>query len=261
MTDLNNIQQQKKYKILLVGDNCIDVYRYGSVDRISPEAPVPVFKFEYEERKPGMAGNVKLNLEALGCDVTFVTAQESSVKTRLIDKRSKQHLIRVDEDAAPESLKKGSIDNLNSYDAIVISDYNKGAVSYEFVSWLRENFQGPMFMDTKKPDIACFYGIFVKINELEYKSRWSINDTLIVTLGNRGAMYKTGRDPKYETVYPCPGVEVVDVTGAGDTFLSAFAFEFLRSQNHETAIDFANRAAGVTVQHLGCYAPSLEEIE
>jgi len=59
-------QQLKSFKILLIGDNCLDVYRYGSVDRISPEAPVPVFKFSHEETKPGMAGNVARNLEALG---------------------------------------------------------------------------------------------------------------------------------------------------------------------------------------------------
>jgi bifunctional ADP-heptose synthase (sugar kinase/adenylyltransferase) len=230
------------------------------VDRISPEAPVPVFKFESEESRPGMAANVKLNLEALGCDVDFITSEQTSVKTRLIDKRSKQHLIRIDEDATSEPLKKGCITDLNQYDSIVISDYNKGTISYEFIDWLRANYQGSMFMDTKKPDIACFYGIFVKINELEYKNRWSINDSLIITLGNRGAMYKTGKDTRYETVYPCPQVEVVDVTGAGDTFLSAFVFEFLRSHNHGIAIDFANRAASITVQHLGCYAPSLEEI-
>ena len=57
-----NTQQPKKYKILLIGDNCVDVYQYGTVDRISPEAPVPVFKFSHEERKPGMAGNVANNL-------------------------------------------------------------------------------------------------------------------------------------------------------------------------------------------------------
>ena len=44
-------QQQKKFNILLVGDNCIDCYQYGTIDRISPEAPVPVFKFSRQETK------------------------------------------------------------------------------------------------------------------------------------------------------------------------------------------------------------------
>jgi bifunctional ADP-heptose synthase (sugar kinase/adenylyltransferase) len=260
MTDLNAIQQQTRYKILLIGDNCIDVYRYGTVDRISPEAPVPVFKFEKEEQCPGMAGNVKLNLEALGCEVDFFTSKEPSIKTRIIDKRSKQHLLRIDEDVEAEPIDISKIADLNHYDAVIISDYNKGTITYDNIDQIRKDYQGLIFMDTKKSDLACFYNIFVKINELEYNNCDSINNSLIITLGSRGAMYKTGRDPKHETVYPCPAAEVVDVTGAGDTFLAAFAFEFLRSYNHGVAIDFANRASSITVQHLGCYAPKLEEI-
>lgn len=259
MTDLKNIQPQTKYKILLIGDNCEDVYQYGTVDRISPEAPVPVFKFSHEERKPGMAGNVARNLEALGCEVNYLHGK-TSTKTRIVDLRSRQQIVRIDNDTASEPIEFVT-DIPDIYDAVVISDYNKGTITYEVVDEIRNNFKGPIFMDTKKQDLACFHGIFVKINELEYNNRWSINDHLIVTLGSRGAMYKTGRDPKHETVYNCPSVEVVDVTGAGDTFLSAFAFEFLRSHNHAMAIDFANRAASVTVQHFGVYAPTLEEIK
>ena len=79
-----DIQQQKQFNILLLGDNCIDVYQYGTVDRISPEAPVPVFKFSHEEKRAGMAGNVKNNLISLGADVTFLHG-ETSTKTRLVD--------------------------------------------------------------------------------------------------------------------------------------------------------------------------------
>jgi D-beta-D-heptose 7-phosphate kinase/D-beta-D-heptose 1-phosphate adenosyltransferase len=53
-----NTQQPRQFKILLIGDDCVDVYQFGTVDRISPEAPVPVFECTHEERKPGMAGNV-----------------------------------------------------------------------------------------------------------------------------------------------------------------------------------------------------------
>lgn len=259
MTDLKNTQQQARYRILLVGDDCVDVYQYGTVDRISPEAPVPVFKFSHEERKPGMAGNVARNLTVLGCEVHYLHG-ETSTKTRLVDIRSKQQIVRIDNDiiSQPMSFETGIPD---IYDAIVISDYNKGTITEELVSWLRKTYEGPMFMDTKKQDLACFHGIYVKINELEYRNRWSINDKLIVTLGSKGAMYKTGRDPKHETYYESEDVEVVDVTGAGDTFLSAFVFEFLRTNQVGDAIKFANRAAGISVQHVGCYAPTLEEIK
>lgn len=259
MIDSNVIQPQIKYKILLVGDNCEDVYQYGNVDRISPEAPVPVFRFDHEERRPGMAGNVKLNLETLGCEVTYFYDQ-TSIKTRLVDLRSRQHIVRIDNDAMSQPIDLRSID-LNTYDAVVISDYNKGAMTYENIDSIRRSFTGPIFMDTKKQDLACFDGIIVKINELEYNSRRSVNDTLIVTLGSRGAMLIKEKNPSNNTFFSCPQVGVVDVTGAGDTFLSAFAFEFLRSQDHGTAIYFANRAASVSVCHQGCYAPTLEEIQ
>jgi len=254
-----DIQVQKKFKILLIGDNCTDVYQYGTVDRISPEAPVPIFKYSHQETKMGMAGNVKKNLEALGCLVTFVTSKESSVKTRLIDIRSKQQLLRIDNDAEARPVIQESLLNLD-YDAIVISDYNKGAVTYEFIDWLRKTFKGPMFLDTKKQDIARFYGIYVKINELEFKNRHSINDSLIVTLGSKGAMYKTKRDPTYDIFYSTPIVEVADVCGAGDTFLSALAYQYLLTQDISYAIEFANKAASITVQHVGNYAPTLEEL-
>lgn len=258
MIELKSFQPLKKFKILLIGDNCTDVYQYGTVDRISPEAPVPVFKFSHQETKPGMGGNVKQNLEALGCQVTFITDIECSVKTRFIDLRSKQHLLRLDEDATLKPLDKDSLPNLKEYDAIVISDYNKGCVSYELVEWVRQSYNGPMFIDTKKQDIAKFNGIFVKINELEYKNRISENDALIVTLGSKGAMYKTSTEQ--ETVFECQRVEVVDVTGAGDTFLSAVTYAYLTTKDILRSIEFANLASSITVQHFGVYAPRLEQI-
>jgi bifunctional ADP-heptose synthase (sugar kinase/adenylyltransferase) len=255
-----SIQPQKQFNVLLIGDNCVDVYQYGTVDRISPEAPVPVFKFSHEEQRPGMAGNVLTNLEALGCNVHFVTGNASR-KTRLIDLRSKQHIVRIDEDVTEQPIEIVSM-LPKMYDAIVISDYNKGTVTYDLITQLRAGFDGPIFLDTKKTDLAAFHGIFVKINELEYINRESINHSLIVTLGNRGAMYKTGRDPRYEKFYPASKVEVTDVCGAGDTFLSALAFAYLaHNSNIDRAIEFAIRASAITVQHLGCYAPALEEIE
>jgi D-glycero-beta-D-manno-heptose-7-phosphate kinase len=258
MTELN-IQPQKQFKILLIGDYCIDEYHYGTVDRISPEAPVPIFKLEDFQTKPGMAGNVFENLINLGCEIKPYYGTTSH-KTRFVDKRSKQQMIRVDKDNKSEPLEFSFIRHVDSYDAIVISDYNKGFVSYELIETLRKNFLGPIFLDTKKTDLAAFHGIYVKINELEYKNRISINDKLIVTYGKNGAMYKTGRDPKHQTFFDAKSVEVVDVTGAGDTFLASLTYQFLKTENIVDAIKFAIKASAITVQHMGCYAPTLEEI-
>ena len=82
-----NTQQQKKFNILLVGDNCLDVYQYGTIERISPEAPVPVVKYSYTKKLPGMAGNVYENFIMLGCEVSYFH-NETSTKTRIIDEKS-----------------------------------------------------------------------------------------------------------------------------------------------------------------------------
>lgn len=254
-----NTLAQKKFKVLLIGDTCTDEYQYGTVDRISPEAPVPVFKFSHTEKKPGMADNVKLNLNALGIE-TILIQGEKSTKTRLIDIRSKQQIVRIDNDViTKEPLSLSVIPNeLLQVDAIVISDYNKGLVSYELIESIRREYKGPIFLDTKKQDLSRFHGIYVKINEVEYKARHSINDTLVVTLGNRGAMYKRYDDERY---YEIPKVEVADVCGAGDTFLAALTFMFLETNDINSAIEFANRASSITVRHIGNYAPKLEEID
>jgi D-beta-D-heptose 7-phosphate kinase/D-beta-D-heptose 1-phosphate adenosyltransferase len=247
-------RQQKKFNILLVGDSCIDQYQYGSIDRISPEAPVPVFKFSHAETRPGMAGNVNANLEALECNITFITDGEPSTKTRLIDARSKQHIVRIDNDIQAIGLQPGFINHINDYDAVLVSDYNKGVISYELIEWIIKEFNGPIFVDTKKTELARLEGCTVKINALEYSLLKSECSELIVTNGKDGAMYK-GQSWK------APQVEVTDVCGAGDTFLAALAVEFLNTSNIVDSIVFANKAAAITVQHTGVYAPTLKEIE
>lgn len=246
-------QQQTKFKVLLIGDKGTDVYTYGRIDRISPEAPVPVFVPEQTITKPGMADNVRVNLEALGCDVTFLYG-DTSEKERLIDARSKQQVVRIDRDvkSPPLLVNKGM---LKGYDAIVISDYNKGTVTYELIEQAI-NVRVPVFVDTKKTDLERMQGAWVKINELEYSKIKSDCTGLIVTKGDKGAEAKW-----HDFTSPAPKVEVVDVTGAGDTFLSALTYMFLNTKDIKVAIEFANRAAAVTVQHVGCYAPALKEIK
>jgi D-beta-D-heptose 7-phosphate kinase/D-beta-D-heptose 1-phosphate adenosyltransferase len=245
------IQVPKKYKILLIGDACTDVYQYGTVDRISPEAPVPVFEYTNGEIRDGMSGNVKLNLEALGCKVIHLHGNLST-KTRLIDQRSHQQLLRIDEDAHSLNLEFHKIKDLD-VDCIVISDYDKGFVSYELVETLRARFGGPIFVDTKKTDLARFEGCYVKINQLEYSRSTSRCTDLIVTLGEAGATYQNQQ-------FLAQPVELADVTGAGDTFISALAYQYMNTGNITESVKFAIRASSVTVQHHGTYAPTLEEI-
>jgi D-beta-D-heptose 7-phosphate kinase/D-beta-D-heptose 1-phosphate adenosyltransferase len=244
---------QKQFNILLLGDSCRDIYQFGTVDRMSPEAPVPVFVPSYREERDGMASNVFKNLEALGCDVNYLFG-ETSTKTRLIDSRSRQQIVRIDNDVESEPMTfETAIPP--GYDAIVISDYNKGLITYELVEELRQEFSGPIFVDTKKQDLARFEGCIVKINQVEHKARSSDCSNMIVTQGKQGALYNN-------KMYPAAAIDVIDVCGAGDTFLAALAYEYLQTDgNMETAIEFAIRASAVTVQHTGVYAPTLNEIQ
>ena len=257
--DLNSIAEQllthqpKSWKILLLGDNCTDVYVYGTIDRLSPEAPVPVFVTKSQETKRGMVGNVEENLKALGCIVDTLSTS-CGTKTRYIDIRSNQHIMRLDDDPKPVPI---SLDTLIPpvYDAVVISDYNKGTVSYELVEEIQQTFTGPIFIDTKKTDLARFNGCVVKINTDEFAKAKTLPDAknLIVTQGKHGALWD-------QRLYTAPEIAVSDVCGAGDTFLAALVYEYLNSRLLDKAIAYAIRAAAVTVQHVGVYAPTKKEI-
>jgi bifunctional ADP-heptose synthase (sugar kinase/adenylyltransferase) len=257
MIDLKNTQPLEKYKILLIGDSCLDEYIFGTVDRLSPESPVPVLKQTRRETKPGMAANVKINLETLGNEVDFITNTESVIKTRYVDEKSGYHLLRVDQESTVVSWSGALPQNIEKYHAVVISDYGKGFLDYQHIESIRNNFGGPIFLDTKKTDLSMFNGIFVKINELEYSRCSGKNDNLIVTLGGKGAMFKSDTEEKY---YSAPNVEVFDVCGAGDTFLAALAFRYVIDHDIDSAIRFAVKAGTITVMHNGNYAPKLEEI-
>ena len=248
-----NTQPQRKFKILLLGDYCVDIYQFGTIDRLSPEAPVPVFKPTYIEQRDGMAGNVCNNLEALGCEVNFLRGNAGK-KTRLIDQRSRQHVVRIDQDQPAFPIKFHSAIPL--CDAVVISDYGKGSVSYELIEQILKQVKCPVFVDTKLTDLARLQGAWVKINEPEYAKVKSECSGLIVTRGSRGA------EVVHHGIFDlAPRVEVVDVTGAGDTFLAALTYKFLVTRDIKTSVAFANRAASITVQHLGVYAPTLEELQ
>jgi D-beta-D-heptose 7-phosphate kinase/D-beta-D-heptose 1-phosphate adenosyltransferase len=247
-------QQQTSFNVLLIGDSCTDIYNIGTVDRLSPEAPVPVIKTTETKIVPGMAANVKQNLENLGIYADFITNNEVISKTRYIDRRSGQHMLRVDDEPEIVPWSGSTPFPIDTYDAVVISDYNKGFLTYEHIESIIEN-SIPVFIDTKKTDLERFQGAWVKINELEYSRLKSECSGLIVTLGERGA-----KVPHHDIYCPTKSVEVMDVCGCGDTFMAALVAQYLFTKDIEKAIIFANVAAGITVQHRGNYAPSYDEI-
>ena len=245
------MQQQKQFKILLIGDSCTDEYVYGTCERLNPEAPVPILKFNRKETTRGMAWNVRENLMSFGIEVYVATHEETIVKTRYIDEKYNQQMLRVDDEPTIKpmdyEIPKGE------YDALVISDYNKGFLTTEKISELVNSFSGPAFIDTKKNHLPKL-DAYVKINEHEYSNFESSIDNLIVTRGGKGCEYK-GK------LYPAEKVNVFDVVGAGDTFLSALVYFYLKCGRIEEAIPYANKAAAIAVSNFGTYALTKEDVD
>jgi len=254
LTELNHTQPASSFKVLVIGDSCYDIYHYGTVARISPEAPVPVFDFKYSETKKGMASNVYNNFIALGINVDIQTFFVEE-KHRYIDLKSKQQLLRVDQpcDSSTTAFDIRAVD-LQLYDAVVISDYNKGFVNYDHIELLQQQFARPIFVDTKKTDLQQFTNCILKINDHEWSRRTSDHANTIITCGSHGVRYNN-------THYATAAIEIYDVCGAGDTFLAALVYEYLNTQDMHMSIQFAQQAAAITVRHTGVYAPTLEEIE
>ena len=227
--------------ILVIGDACIDEYRFGTIDRVNPESTAPLLNYHTKEERLGMAHNVANNLKALGAVVTLSVPDEVSRKIRYIDKRTGNHLLRIDHDVQCEPYEPK---DFYKYDAIVISDYNKGYLTTEAIRTIRNNFAGLIYMDTKKTDLAKFNGIKLKINDLEYRRAISLNDDYVITHGAKGCSYG-GK------LYPAEKIEVVDVCGAGDVFLSAMVYVHLKTDDMDRALVYANKAAATSCTKLG----------
>ena len=256
-------QQQKQFKVLLIGETCEDNYLFGSVNRISPEAPVPILDYEKKISSLGMSANVKNNLESFGVFVNHITNKKLIKKTRIVDNNYNQQLIRIDEDDLVEPIKPPEVRSAFmhfSYDAIVISDYNKGFLTTNDLKVFCQNFNGPVFIDTKKKDLFTEKNVIFKINQKEYENLITYPDDLhlIVTLGSNGTQY-------LGNIYPTEKVNVFDVVGAGDTFLAAFVYFYLSSPDDSTrfseSIKCANKAAAIAVQNPGTYVLNKKDVQ
>ena len=241
--------QQKQLKILLIGDSCTDEYVYGTCERLNPEAPVPILNFKRKDTTKGMAWNVRENLMSFDMEVYIVTNQEDITKTRYIDERYNQQILRVDD----ESLLKPMEYELpeDKFDALVISDYDKGFLTKEKIFELVEWFDGPVFIDSKKTELPD--GCYIKVNNIEYEKLQTKNNNVIITKGGKGAEYK-GK------LYTGEDVKVFDAVGAGDTFLSALVYFYLLYGRIDKAIPYANKAASIAVQNFGTYVLTKEDV-
>ena len=244
-------QQQKSFKVLLIGDSCTDRYVYGEVKRLNPEAPVPILDYKRTETRKGMAWNVYNNLCAFGLNVELKTNEEEIIKTRYIDEKTNQQILRVDEEVFCKSMERLIPDE--TYDAIVISDYNKGFVTSDVMFEIAYQTKCPVFIDTKRTVVPS-YGCYVKVNDLEYSKLTEKPDNLIITRGGGGAEYDG-------VLYPGEKVNVYDVVGAGDTFLAALTFGYLHYGSIEKAIPLANKAAAIAVSNPGTYILTEDDVK
>ena len=178
-------------KVLVIGDSCTDKFVYGECNRICPETPVPVFNPIEQKSNGGMAKNVFNNLSSLAknWDIDLVTNEDEITKTRLVDIKTNQMLLRVDEDDDCKRVKNDVITKLGDYDAVVISDYNKGFLTENIIKYLLDRY--PLsFIDSKKTfDKWVNKTAFLKINEFEYdknqKYLKNYKGNLLVTLGEK----------------------------------------------------------------------------
>ena len=241
-------------KVLLIGDSCEDRYFYGEAKRLNPEAPVPILEYRRGVTSKGMVWNVRENLRSFGVEVYTSTHPEEIIKTRYIDEKSNQQIMRYDVEPKIEPLSFDFPSEWNNlYDALVISDYDKGFLTTEKIFELTSRFVGPVFIDSKKSNLPA--DAYIKINELEYERMAYCNyENLIITRGGKGAEYKGD-------LYPAEKVNVCDVVGAGDTFLAALTYGYLKYGRIDRAIPLANKAAAVAVSHRGTYILTEEDVK
>lgn len=246
--------------ILVIGDSCDDEYIYGDCSRLNPEGPIPVLDKTSTEVTPGMASNVNDNLRSFGVRTNLITQKETIKKTRFVDRKSNYQLLRVDTtpEVTPLSAPQVRMAFMHSkYDALVISDYDKGFLTDQALRIICTYFKGPIFIDTKKTKLFQQPNVFFKINKKEYDlldREFMPHDTnLIVTLGSNGCRWRgINFTPRK--------VNVFDVCGAGDTFLSALEVEFIRTKDMQNSINFANMAASISVENSGTYKLTRDDI-
>ena len=239
-------------KILVIGDSCTDVFVYGQIDRMCPEAPVPIFQPVSQKENGGMARNVKNNLVALGADVHIISNDNGMKKVRYVDINSNQMIMRLDENDICSRIENLKDMSFSDYDAIVISDYNKGFLQIEDIQYICEKYNN-VFIDTKKEIGDWIMNVeFIKINSIEYgnnvkyikeNNHW-LKDKLIITRGKYGCEFNGN-------MFDVEDVPIKDVSGAGDTFLSALVVEYIKSQDIIKSIRFAQKCTTMVVQKQG----------
>lgn len=251
-------------KIGLIGDHIMDIYIYGKMTRFSPESPIPIFDITHTEGRSGGASNVYNNLKVLGAQVDYhFDDQDYCVKKRYV---CDGHIMfRVDED------KTSTIDSClaefsEDTKYVILSDYGKGVLSdsSEVIDKLKQN--GKIVIVDPKRHISHYEGAdIVKMNEKEYyqfcpqgKGALKYYDigTFVITLGGKGVRIINENG---DTTIPGLGLQVSDVTGAGDVFIAAMTYYLAKGKDIYQACDIANKYAAKSVTKFGTYTITEED--
>ena len=303
-------------KVLVAGDLMSDRYVWGRVSRISPEAPIPVVHVTREESKPGGAANVAVNLKKLGADVLLAgvigddaggreleqlllqmgmdtslllrdTSRPTIVKTRVI--AHQQQIVRVDrEDKRPLNVKLQNrlqeqlLAKLAEVDAVLFSDYDKGALSLELcqaVIQRAHDLKKVVTADPKPQNMDFFRGCtIITPNRLEAENAAGLEldsdenvleagrrlldrlntDAVLITRGEDGMSLFEG-EGRISHI-PTQALEVFDVTGAGDTVISTLTLALAAGAGFEESALLANTAAGIVVGEIGVAAVDTQQI-
>lgn len=296
-----HIPDFSRARILVVGDVMLDRYWHGDTSRISPEAPVPVVHIQQIEERPGGAGNVALNIASLGAKVTLLSicgddndadilenklhaanincqllrmaAMTTITKLRVLSLH--QQLIRLDFEEKIPSLDYHALVRIfeslvNEFDAVVLSDYGKGALrNAQTLIKIARTANVPVLVDPKGRDFTIYRGAslvtpnrkeFEEVvgvcsheSELAQKGQQLIKDldlaALIVTRGEHGMTLL--RPSEAELHLPTHAKEVYDVTGAGDTVIALLACGLAVGEPLPMAMAMANLGASIVVGKLG----------
>lgn len=263
--------------IMVIGDIIVDRYIFGSVSRISPEAPIPVVKVDKIEDRPGGAANVAMNIASLDRRPIMISAsgireefsiygfreidwnvfweadRQPTIKHRIIC--DGHHIARYDIEETTKIKLKTEECILNRMElkapqcnAIVISDYGKGVITGRIINTaieLKKIYEIPIFVDTKQ-HMMMYAGVDIitpNIHEYEKHTDPVIRTILksgtniVVTMGP-GGIALVQEKPEFKAKFPTLAKQVVDVTGAGDTVLAALAV-FLSTKDQENMIEEA----------------------
>jgi D-beta-D-heptose 7-phosphate kinase/D-beta-D-heptose 1-phosphate adenosyltransferase len=257
------VRQFSGMRIAVLGDPMLDYYHFGHVDRLSPEAPVPVFVEDKMDLRDGGAGNVVANLAALGCTPfpVFPPAPYTMKHRYLV---GSQQLFRVDRDQ-DHSRHEHAIDwkGVTDWDAIVISDYGKGwctRARCQEVIQTAATLDIPVVVDPKGLHWDKYAGATIVCpNQRELIQGYDEHAGHI--LHKQGAKGMTLIYPdRTEKYFAARARQVFDVTGAGDTVVAVLAAALAVRAELAIAAELANIAAGVVVGQVGttpCSAAAL----